>query len=301
MVAEIPGTAFAFVSALSWAFSTVVINRGLERLRAGGNRYSIGLGLAISLLTGCVLLSVVVLPRADLGTVTPVLVLAGLFTFPIGTGLYYFTAEMYMQKAQIAAQFVKVKPVFSVVLAVYLGERLGRLTGYGLGMILVGLALLLVATALGDFSRLAAIVGLATALSWAVGEGFMKVGVVDASSLVATYVALVSGTVVYLVVAVPWMHGNVQLSAPAREGWLLPFVGHGVLSMALAYTTFFTAIKMIGLAQTALITAFWPMLAIALNYGIDVARGVEPEEEVDLKVVVPASVLLVLGSLLAAV
>ncbi|MEF8856381.1 MAG: EamA family transporter [Haloplanus sp.] len=300
MIPEIPGVVYALTSAFSWALSTVLVNRGLARLRRRDGGRDIALGLAASLLTGSVLLSAVVLPRFDPGTITLTLVLAGVFTFPLGTGLYYLTAELYMQNAEIAAQFVKVKPIFSVVFALLLGERLGRLTGMGLGLIVAGLAVLLVATVRSAFSRLATIIGLTTALSWSVGEALMKVGVADVSSLVATYIALITGTAVYLVVAIPFMYGEVRPRAAYREGWLLPFVGHGVLSMALAYTTFFTAIKAIGLAQTALITAFWPMLAIGLNYTIDRARGEPARTEIGMRYLLSASGLLVLGSLLAA-
>jgi DME family drug/metabolite transporter len=301
MVLQIPGVVYALVSAFSWALSTMVVNRGLTRLDRTDNRYDIVLGLATSLLTGCFLLSMFVLPRFDLRAITVTVVLAGIFTFPIGTGLYYFTAEMYLQKAEIAAQFVQVKPIFSVVFALVLGEQLGQLTTIGLGVILLGLALLLFATIWGEFSRLAAIVGLTTAFSWALGEGLMKISVADSSSVVATYVALLTGTVLFLLITVPVMYGEVDPRAAYRAGWLLPFAGHGILSMGLAYTTFFTSIKLIGLAQTALITAFWPILAVGLGVVIGQVRGDDARPDVDIWYFLPASVLLVLGSALAAV
>lgn len=300
MIPQVPDTTYAVVSAFAWAASTIVVNRGLTRMRRSQNRYDVTLGLAASLVTGTLLLSVFVFPRFDPALVSTYLVLSGLFTFPIGTGLYYYTSEMYMQKAEIAAQFVKVKPIFSVVFAVYLGERLSRLTGIGLGFILVGLLLLLFATLRGEFSRLAAVIGMATALVWAIGEAFMKLGVAATSSLMATYVALLTGTVVYLAVTIPAMYGSVSPRRAVRQGWLLPFAGHGVLSFGVAYTSFFTSIKTIGLAQTALVTAFWPILAIGLNYVWNRLRGEDTATEIEFKYLLPASATMVVGSLLAA-
>jgi drug/metabolite transporter (DMT)-like permease len=188
-----------------------------------------------------------------------------------------------------------------VAFAVFLGEQLNEFTGLGLAFIFVGLVVLLFATVRGEFDRATALLGLATALVWSVGEAFMKLGVSGTSSLNATYVALLTGTVAYLGVTTPVIYRHVSPRRAFREGWMLPFAGHGVLSFGIAYTAFFTSIQIIGLAQTALVTASWPILAIAFNYVVDRLRGRPATTEIEFKYLLPASVLLVTGSLVAAV
>lgn len=295
------GELYALISAIAWAFSALVVNYALENKPVGDDPYNTTLGLVISLVTGCFFLSFIVYPRIEVANFTNYLILAGLFTFPIGTGLYYHTSELYQQHAEIAAQFVKIKPIFSVILAFGLGEIISRSMQLSLVFISVGLGLLILATVRGRYTKFAIVFGLCTALAWSIGEAFMKLGVEGSSSLVATYVALIAGTAVYLVFAIPLVVKNIELRESLAQRWVIGFFAHGLLSFAIAYSAFFSAIKSIGLGRSALITAFWPILALFLSLVFDKVRGNQIDIEMDLRYILAASTMLVAGSLLATI
>lgn len=297
----IAGEVYALISAIAWAFSALVVNDALENKPEGNDPYHTTLGLVVSLVTGCFFLSFIVFPQIQITSFTKYLILAGLFTFPIGTGLYYHTSELYEQHAEIAAQFVKIKPIFSVIFAFALGEIISRLMQLSLAFITVGLGLLIIATVRGRYTKFAVIFGLCTAFAWSIGEAFLKLGVEGSSSLVATYVALVAGTAVYLVFAVPVVVKNIQIRESLVQRWMIGFFAHGLLSFAIAYSAFFSAIKLIGLGRSALITAFWPILALFLSMVADRMRGRAIDIEMDLRYILAASSMLVAGSLLATI
>lgn len=301
MVTDTFPEVYALVATAAWIASTFVINRGLERKPDDGSGvHQIALGLNASLVTGSLLLSVVVLPRITVGDFSMFLVAAGVCSFPLGTGLYYYASEKYEDRSELAAQFNKTKPLFAVGFAVLIvGESPSSLTLVALLFIMVGLLILLVGTVRTRFSNLAMVLGTATAVAWALGDGFITIGVDGVDPLVATYIALVTGTVIYLVASLPFILGELS-GADAREGgWLAFFVCHGVLSFAIGYTAFFTSIATIGLTRSALITAFWPFSAIVLGHMIQRIKGEEQQVEVDRRYFFPAAAVLILGSVIA--
>jgi drug/metabolite transporter (DMT)-like permease len=300
MIAETFPEAYALVATVAWIVSTLVINRGLERKPAGNGVYRIALGLNASLVTGSVLLSFVVLPRVRVGDVSVFLILAGVCSFPLGTGLYYYASEAYEERSELAAQFNKTKPLFAVGFAVFVvGESLSPLTVVALACITVGLGVLLVGTLKGRFSNVAMVLGTATAVAWALGDGFITLGVDGVDPLVATYVALVTGTVLYSLISLPLILRKLPVPDAMTEPWLAFFVAHGVLSFAVGYVAFFTSIATIGLTRSALITAFWPFSAIVLGHLIQSRHGDEGQIAVDRRYFFPAALILVIGSVLA--
>jgi len=301
MIANTFPEVYALLATAAWIASTFVINRGLKRKPDDGNGvYQIALGLNASLITGSVLLSIVVLPRITASDFSLFLILAGVFSFPLGTGLYYYASEKYEDRSELAAQFNKTKPLFAVGFAVLIvGESPSLLTLVALLFIIVGLLILLIGTAKGRFSNLAMVLGTATAVAWALGDGFITIGVDGTDPLVATYIALVTGTIIYLAISLPFLLGETSGADARSGGWIIFFVGHGVLSFAIGYTAFFTSIAAIGLTRSALITAFWPFSAIILGHMVQRIKGEKQQVDVDRRYFFPAAVVLIVGSVIA--
>lgn len=301
MITDTFPEAYALIATAAWIASTLVINRGLERKPDTGNGvYQIALGLNASLITGSLLLSIIVLPRITADDLSLFLVLAGICSFPLGTGLYYYASEKYEDRSELAAQFNKTKPLFAVGFAVLIvGESPSLLTLFALLFITVGLGILLIGTIKGRFSNIAMVLGTATAVAWALGDGFITLGVDGIDPLIATYIALATGTAIYLVISLPVLLSEISVADTRSGTWLVFFVAHGALSFAIGYTAFFTSIATIGLTRSALITAFWPFSAIILGYLIQQSKGEEQQVEVDRKYFFPAAVVLIIGSLIA--
>lgn len=277
----------AIASAAMWAASALIVSRGLRSLPE--NRVAgVIAGLLIALVTGSALLLVASGPRVEIGDISFLTVVAGVLTFPVATGLYYLASEAFGGRAEVAAQFSQIKPLLSVLIAaLLLHEPLRAASWLALALVSAGLGTLIIARVRGHFSTAAVALGLLLAAAWAFGEA--AIGASGASrGMEQTTVALLSGTLVGALIALPVL---LKVGLPDRGRWMLYFALHGVLSFGIAYSLYFEAIRQLGLGPTALINAFWPMLALTAGHVI--ARrspGALP---------VPASVWAAAGLLLA--
>lgn len=289
-----PDYGFAIGSALAWAMAAQVVNRGLEHLPRRHRPLHLSLGLLASLATGTLLLGLVA-PSGAVREISLWIVLAGLFTFPLGTGLYYLSGQLFSDRIEYASQFANVKPALSVLLAlVFLGERLAWPSLVAIVLVVAGLASLLMGVRSKHFSLLAVVIGLLLATSWAFGELFMGLALDGRSSLSATFLALATGTLMWACVCAPVAICQRQrLELHAR--WLAPFFFHGVISFSLGYALFFESINRIGLSQSILINAFWPSLSVLLSILVDRLRA---RHRPVPRSIVAATALLLFASLL---
>ncbi|MBV9392090.1 MAG: hypothetical protein JOY96_09385 [Verrucomicrobia bacterium] len=281
----VPTHLFAVLAAALWAFSAPVINRGLNRLPKEGRLYGILCGLLVSLICGSATLSLLTL--GSLGRSAPslymvlrivftflpfagfvYLVLAGVFTFPLATGLYYGCAHAFGERAEFAAQFVKVKPILSVLLATFLLHESFRLSSaISLVLIIIGVALLLGVNQQCKPSLYAVGLGVLTALSWSLGEIFFKLGHHTETILDDTLLALISGTLLGLIgmlLSTAFIVKRTDRRAvyKAFPNWVIYFVLHGILSFGLAYACLFRSIAAVGVSRTVMITSFWPIASL---------------------------------------
>lgn len=267
-----PGYGFALLAAVLWAVSSPVLNRTLQSLPAGADRRScllLGLGLSLSVGSVALVLAVGLVGGGALPQ-DPLVALAGVFTFPVATGLYYFAGEALGRRFEIASQAANAKPVFSLAFAVaLLGERLTPASWAAAALTLAGVGLLALGGRAGQFAWAGLGLGLLTALAWSLGELCMVLAPAGAPSLEASAVALASGTAV---AALPIAITLRRVGPPPPGAWLLGFAAHGVLSFGLAYTLFFHSLRTVGLASTILITAFWPALALVLRTLVERGR-----------------------------
>jgi len=261
---------YALSAAGLWIVSTFIVNTGFRELpqeRLAGTLAGLNCSLVAGSITIMVVLGLQRLiqpPEATRleGWLTPMAITAGLFTFPIGTGLYYATTAAYQNTAQIAAQYIKVKPLASILLGVWLlDESIGRLEWFAIGLIVVGIALFFVAGSRSQHGLVPVILGLGTALSWALGEAFVAAASVSDGLLLTAY-ALFAGTAAMLLVSLPVA---ARILAAVRWSSLRWFALHGVVSFGLAYWLFFQSIGHIGLTRTVLLTAFWPGASLVVK------------------------------------
>ena len=264
---HIPPHVFAALAAALWAFSAPVVNRGLSQLPTKGRFYGILCGLSVSLLSGWATLMLMKLGTPVHSNSSMFLVLAGALTFPLGTGLYYWCSHAFGERAELAAQFIKVKPILSVLLAaVLLGESIRWLSGISLVLVVVGVSFLLSSGQQGKLSIVAVLVGLLTAFSWSLGEIFFKLGNrLDKTfddTLFALFCGMLLGVVGMLFMTFIVRRVDREAIFEKFSKWAMYFILHGVLSFGLAYACLFRSIAAIGVGRSAMITAFWPIASI---------------------------------------
>lgn len=313
----VPDQAWALAAALLWATSSQVVSRGLSALRSRAGAHTpltmhvIDVMVAVLLAIVGGVASLLLVSAFDVRLVVDVRVAAaGLLTFPIGTGLYYVTALAYGVRADLASQFANVKPLFSITLAALVfREALGPSDLVAVGVIAVGVTLLFIAAGsrTGSGGRASLALGLGLAAAWAGGEGFVRAVAADIRPVDIAFSGLVvSGVVVILVLlglAVRGRWDGAATTMSRRALVLLPsrahaaFLLHGVLSFGFAYALLFQSIATIGLARSAMVTAFWPALAVAL--GVWVSRRSGARQPLPGGFQVAGFALFLLGSLIS--
>lgn len=264
-VAALPDHAYALAAVLFWASSVPVINAGLREMPSQHRYAALIGGLAVAMIAGTLVLRLISGPvHADL--VSFPVVMAGVLTFPIATGGYYLAAALLGERTEVASQFAKLKPLFSIALAVILlGESTADISMGALVLLVAGLMLLSFGIVRQRLSLIPLAIGLGTALAWAVGELFVKIGFRDGFALQQTLLGLAISTLLVLPVALPAIR-RLRAAAALHARWLVPFALHGVLSFGLGYGAFFHSITRIGLSRSVIITAFWPVLGILFTW-----------------------------------
>lgn len=301
---------FALGAATLWALSSIIINRGLRSLRRSRHPPFPGIviGVLCSLFFGCLALFAVSGFQVAWRLFDPKIVLGGLFTFPIGTGLYYFTAISYFDRAEVSSQYANVKPAVSIFLGVALfGETLGRTEVLTSVLIAIGIAVIFAGALRKELNLRAVALGILLALSWATGEAFIRAATdshttleISLGALLSSFAVSVLALIFYLtVVRISSGVDKLPSFRPCRAH--LAFCVHGLLSFGVAYSLYFHSIGTIGLARTIVITVLWPSLALALNALLAIATGKRYEVErsmfVALLIFTIASVIYVTSNL----
>ncbi len=250
----------------------------------------------VSMISGTFVLFIVVSTLREPMMFNAELALAGLFTFPMATGVYYFSGVALRGRADIAALFSKVKPLFSVALAVFvLHETVDAGMALSLVFIATGTIMLMLSSRSRMVDRTGILLGLMTALFWALGEFFMKKGMVNMHPIAANLSALTVGTILFAPFAIRPLASVVRSHHGLASLW--PFLVHGVVSFGIAYSFFFFSLERIGLGRTILINAFWPILGIIITAMIRMLKKKRMELH---PLVVSAAFFLLCGSLLQA-
>lgn len=268
----------AVASALLWAISVPVVAAGIKRIPEEYKYEGLGLGLFTSLGAGTLVLwAINRTANFESAELTLPIFFAAVFMFPVGTGLYYLCGHAFQGRMEVAAQFSKIKPSVSVLLAIlFLREQVtfGILLSFVL--VTIGIIWLIRLNVRWEENRwLPVSIGLLTALSWALGDMFMKVASVSGVPCASTTLSMLwVGSATVLAVVAPFL---VRRPAVFREyfRFFIPFGLHGIFSFALAYTLFCAALSELGLTQTVLITCFWPLLGVLIVYLLDYFQGVK--------------------------
>jgi len=253
---------FAPASALIWALSVPVINRAFSNLPEKGQPIHILTGLMIAIFFGTGVSFALNFNSLSHGvSFTWTAVTAGLLTFPIATGTYYFSGWAFGDRAELASQFAKVKPAIAIVFAfVILKEPLSQLQIFASISIIIGVCFFFIEGLRKRPHLNAVLLGCLTALFWALGELVIGLDETAVSGLQINFLGLLASAVIF---------GPALLINPVRRSlsfshlsFYLPFALHGCLSFGLAYSCFFESIKRIGLGKSILLSCYWPVIPI---------------------------------------
>ncbi|MFW9866814.1 MAG: hypothetical protein ACFFEN_12035 [Candidatus Thorarchaeota archaeon] len=290
------GVLFNLIALLAWVISTLVVSKGIKELReaykpifSSEKDYllkikAISLYLGITLLTGTIILTIAFTPLLIKYnfTFSGYLVFAGIFSFSAGTSLYYFCTLVY-KKAEIASQFSRVGPFFSIAFGIYLfGEVFTLFDLISLILLSIGVAVFLIITWTGKFGFIGFILGVLTALSWTLGGTFMNLAFLTTPTnqvkpLVYTLYSLIFGLLslaIFLIII-----SLMSKQKEKKEGYKYPpfrfkksvakyFIVHGIASVSIGFTMNFFGIFYLGVSGSAFFLSLWPILSLLLGYSL---------------------------------
>ncbi|MFH1969437.1 MAG: DMT family transporter [Verrucomicrobiota bacterium] len=261
------GYLLAIVTTLAWGLVVIPV----KKARSPGY-----LGVAISMPAGILaLLPVLLLLKpadwmlSGMSWQTGLaIVLAGLCQFPLAT-LFYYEA---IRRSEIStvAPLKCVKSIMVIGLVILLGIE--AVTGHMIAAALIGVmgAIILTwskraeDTGPGGAGRYKGIVcALLACVFWSLGDILMRQAVREVNALLATPLALLAGTVVFYGWLAVRRQGHAVLAMPRRDK--LCFVTHGIVSFAVGYCAFFTAMQYIGVTRAVIITSAWPIISFVVG------------------------------------
>jgi len=285
----------ALSAAIFWAISTQFINRGLQEIPESNRREWVATGLFVSMFFGFLTLTPIAINLEKVLDTNINIVLSGIFTFPLATGIYYLTSDKFSKRSEFASVFSRIKPLFSFVVAfLILDELVNKGTIIAIAFVVIGILVLFLGIRLKQLNKEGVFLGIFTALLWSIGEYFMKEGIGSINPILATWVALLSGLVVYSI-SIPILtnYKIFSLSREIKRMW--PFAVHGILSFGIAYSLFFDSISKIGVGKTVLIASFWPIFGLIIGAINRIKKGKSPD--IPLTMII-ASIFILLGSVI---
>jgi len=288
------GVFFSFLALTAWVISTLIVSKGIKELKEAYKTifnepkdYSLKIEivftyLGITLLTGIIILSIIMIPLliSYNFSFSGFLIIGGIFSFSIGTGLYYFCTLVY-RKAEIASQFSRFGPLFNIIIGISIfGELFTIFDLFSLILLSIGITLFLVITWVGKFGIIGFILGLLTSLSWTLGGLFMNLTFLTTPAnplkpLVYTFYSLLFGfftlTVFVLIFRLKNKHKKNLKGLDLKQFEVKKSVGkyfvlHGILSISIGHTANFYGILHLGVSGVAFIMSLWPILSLLVGY-----------------------------------
>lgn len=200
---------------------------------------------------------------------------AGLLTFPVGTGIYYFTIGRISAKNMMPFLYLKIPFVLFLSYAILGGSFLLNVNMI-LGMLLLVAGLVAVSFSMSRKSmgktegqRIETILlAISIPLVWAFGEIAIKLGTWGIAPIRGIFYSLTFGF--FTMVGLVLLYSLFRKRKWTRKDYMprksyLYFAGHGFFSIFIAYTLYFWAIGMGSVAFTSLLVAVWPLLAVFLG------------------------------------
>ena len=197
-----------------------------------------------------------------------------LFLGVIGNGLYqlFFVLGVARTRAGNAALIVGAAPAFIALASRARGlERVKRMTLAGIGLSVLGVALVIVGSARptagqasGQATLLGSVLVFFGVLSWTLYTVLLqpytkRVDVVNLSAI-----TMVGGAVPLLIVSMPAIVAT-NWSQVGTGGWLALFYS-SIISMGLAYAFYYRGLRLLGPTRTAVYTNLQPIIALLVAW-----------------------------------
>ncbi len=262
-----PAYFYPICSALLWAISVPILNKGLGKV-ANKSPLDILWPLFYAIATGAICAYFFGIEQKEnfqLLNQSGYLIAAGILTYPLATGSYYLAGMFFKDRIELASQFTKAKPGLTLLLAlVFMPVAMqGSFSFIGLLLLFFGIGTYIYAGLKKSLSLTGAALGMTTALLWSLGEISMKYGVAGYGGFTANFYALCYGALFLLPIVISLtLMRKVQFQLPTEN---IPFLLHGVLSFYLAYSLFFTGLDKLGVIPTVVINSFWPLLSLIIT------------------------------------
>ena len=285
------GYAAAAIALLVWGMGIIFVKRVRSKPQ---------FGIAVSMTSGLLGLAAAAAFTATawpgretlLSPTGLILVLAGIFQFPLATIAYY--ASIQRCEISLAAPLTRIKVAFLALAVIALGlEPIGWKLAVSALLGVAGAMMLSLSLRHSTASRqmlTGVMMAMLASVFWVAGDVLTMEVLKTIPPLPTTVLSLAAGLAVYTAWLLLTGKMGEVLSIPAGDK--LMYALHGIFNFALGYGCFYFSIKHLGVTRAGIITASWPLVSFAL--GLTLYR----ESVTPAKI---AGVLLIMASVFLAV
>ena len=231
------------------------------------------LGIPIAMATGAITMfllagdDIQLLARLSYGELG-MFALTGTLQFTVGSTLYYEAIRRGDVSVTVPITRLKVLPILFLSIAAGLETFSWPLLGACLLVVAGGMLLGAPHPKAEPAARYRHWVSVALAIGvcmcWAVGETLIGTLPKHIPAVATNFMLLSCGLVTYVIYAVASGAWRDVLNMPGRGIWC--YMGHGLVSFALAYTLFVRAIQIAGPPRTVCITSAYPLIAALVGW-----------------------------------
>jgi drug/metabolite transporter (DMT)-like permease len=289
---------FLIAAIISWSISAPLIQKGMK---FSNTNFKTAQALLVSFGIGFALLF---LFAGRIGTLSFEAMifsfLAGLLTFPVGTGLFYFTIGKISAKNVLP--FIYLKIPFALLLSyMILKENFILNINILIGMIVLISGLVLVSRSMNQkkmkqnkeemFRDIAFAVMIP--MIWALGEVSIKLGMGGSViyPVVSIFYSLSFGVFITIcivlilsIISIKKKLRFVQEDFMPRKAYIY-FAGHGLFSIFIAYTLYYWAIGIGSVSLSVLLVAIWPLLAVLLSIIVEKVQRISFNGNIKLLII----------------
>ena len=202
------------------------------------------------------------LPRTD--------VLRLLFLGVLGNGLYqlFFVHGVARTRAGNAALIIGAAPAFIALIARARGlERVKRMTLFGIGLSVLGVALVIVGSAgssSGEATLLGSVLVFFGVLCWSVYTILLQPFTSRVDVIQLSAMTMVGGAIPLIIASTPALIAT-DWSSVGAGGWLALFYS-SVISMGVAYFFWYRGLRVLGPTRTAVYANLQPIVALLVAW-----------------------------------
>lgn len=197
------------------------------------------------------------------------LALIGLFQFLLGTIFYY--QAIHFSDLSLTTPITRAKTILVVLASLVLGLEVFSwnivlaITAVLCGSVLMSWGVGFGSSQFKKNTKIGVLFSFLAAIAWGIGDVSAKF-VSHLHPVMIVFFSILIGWLIYFFYLILFNRKGLKTILMAEKNDKLKYVFHGIISLTIGYTLFFTAIQTAGLAKAVIISSCWPLISMVLGF-----------------------------------